>query len=153
MGAHDHTLHHGRPMAEAAVRNEKKTADILKKLGNTPTLESAATAYNKQVLTAGADSSITFNSPLINNIGPESKIIGASFNKENQTKVSAPIIGKTGVYLIKVNSIGTKAPDTPEAITQQRTEHKNQLRNSAASNWFDGLKKKATIKDNRSKFF
>ena len=142
-----------RPMAEGAVRNEKKTAEILKKIGTTPTLESAAAAYNKQVLTAGADSSITFNSVLINNIGQESKIIGASFNKEYQTRVSSPIIGKTGVYLIKVNSIGTKTPDTPEVIVQMRTEHLTQLRNSATANWFDGLKKKASVTDNRSKFF
>ena len=142
-----------RPMAEGAVRNEKKTAEILKKIGTTPTLESAAAAYNKQVLTAGADSSITFNSVLINNIGQESKIIGASFNKEYQTRVSSPIIGKTGVYLIKVNSIGTKTPDTPEVTVQMRTEHLTQLRNSATANWFDGLKKKASVTDNRSKFF
>ena len=142
-----------RPMAEGAVRNEKKTAEILKKIGTAPTLESAAAAYNKQVLTAGADSSITFNSVLINNIGQESKIIGASFNKEYQTRVSSPIIGKTGVYLIKVNSIGTKTPDTPEVTVQMRTEHLTQLRNSATANWFDGLKKKASVTDNRSKFF
>lgn len=142
-----------RPMAEGAVRNEKKTAEILKKFGTTPTLESAAAAYNKQVLTAGADSSITFNSLLINNIGQESKIIGASFNKEYQTKVSSPIIGKTGVYLIKVNNIGTKSPDKPEVIAQMRTEQLTQLRNSATANWFEGLKKNASITDNRSKFF
>ena len=142
-----------RPMAEGAVRNEKKTAEILKKIGTAPTLESAAAAYNKQVLTAGADSSITFNSVLINNIGQESKIIGASFNKEYQTRVSSPIIGKTGVYLIKVNSIGTKTPDIPEVTVQMRTEHLTQLRNSATANWFDGLKKKASVTDNRSKFF
>ena len=142
-----------RPMAEGAVRNEKKTAEILKKIGTAPTLESVAAAYNKQVLTAGADSSITFNSVLINNIGQESKIIGASFNKEYQTRVSSPIIGKTGVYLIKVNSIGTKTPDTPEVTVQMRTEHLTQLRNSATANWFDGLKKKASVTDNRSKFF
>ncbi len=142
-----------RLMAEGAVRNEKKTAEILKKFGTTPTLESVAAAYNKQVLTAGADSSITFNSLLINNIGQESKIIGASFNKEYQTKVSSPIIGKTGVYLIKVNNIGTKSPDKPEVIAQMRTEQLTQLRNSATANWFEGLKKNASITDNRSKFF
>ncbi len=142
-----------RPMAENAIKEEKKSEQILKKLGNTPTLESAAAAFNKQVLTAGADSSITFTSMIINNIGQESKLIGACFNKENQNKVSAPIVGKTGVYLIKVNSIGTKAADSPEKAQEIRTQQINQLRGQATTGWFDDLKKRATIKDNRSKFF
>jgi peptidyl-prolyl cis-trans isomerase D len=142
-----------RPMAEAAIKVEKKTADILKKLGNNPTLESAAAAYSKQILSAGADSSIVFPGVMINNIGQEPKIIGAAFNRENQSKVSAPIVGKTGIYIIKVNSIGTKGVDTPEAEATWKTQQLASLRNGAATNWFDGLKKKASITDNRSKFF
>ena len=111
-----------RPMAEAAVRIEKKTADILKKLGANPTMESAAAAYSKQVLIAGADSSIVFTSAMINNIGQEPKLIGAAFNKDYQTKASAPIVGKTGIYIIKVNSIGSKAADTPEAAAAWYTQ-------------------------------
>jgi peptidyl-prolyl cis-trans isomerase D len=141
-----------RPMAEAAVRNEKKTVDILKKLGANPTLESTAAAYNKQVLIAGADSSITFTAVMINNIGQEPKIIGASFNKDYQSKASAPIIGKTGVYLIKVNSIGSKATGTPEAEAAWRTQQLTGLRNQSATNWFEALKKKASITDNQLNF-
>lgn len=142
-----------RPRAEAAIRDEKKGEDILKKLGNTPTLESAAAAFAKQILTAGEDSSIIFTSKIINNIGVEPKVIGACFNKENLTKVSAPILGKNGVYVLKVNSIGTKAADTPEQQTAKRKQGADQQRNQALSNWFDGLKNQATIKDSRSKFY
>ena len=38
-----------RPGSEAIIRNKKKAEIILKKLGSNPTLESVATAYNKQI--------------------------------------------------------------------------------------------------------
>lgn len=140
-----------RPMAEAAVRNEKKTADILKKLGTAPTLEAAAAAYNKTVQTAGEDSSITFNAQIINGIGPEPLLIGASFNKDYQSKVSAPIVGKQGIYVIKVNGISPKTVSADQ-LAQQRTTRITALKNHLNA-WFNGLKEQATIKDKRSEFF
>lgn len=142
-----------RPIAEAAIRNLKKGEEIIKKLGNAPTLESAAAAYGKQVSVAGADSSLMFTSKLVNEIGQEPKVFGASFNKENQAKVSAPITGKSGVFVLKVNSIGTKAADTPDQVAQRKKQQTDELRNQGTGNWFEALRKAATIKDNRSKFY
>lgn len=136
-----------RPSVEGIVRNQKKAEEIIKKIGANPTLETAAAAYGKQVMTAGADSSITFNSRIIKEIGAEPKLIGAAFNKENQTKVSTPIIGNTGVYLVKVNSIGTKVSEAMG--TAAKAQKLNSLKNDALMAWFDALRKKATIKDNR----
>ena len=142
-----------RSMVEGVIRNKKKAEAIIKTLGANPTLESAANAYKQQVLTAGADSSITFNSQIIPNLGQEPKVIGASFNAANQTKVSAPIEGNTGVFVIKVNSIGEKPADTPEAEAQRKIQQTTNLRNEAAAGWLEGLKNQATIKDNRSKYY
>jgi len=142
-----------RPMAETAIKEEKQGEVILKKLGSNATLESAAAAYGKEIVTTGQDSSLTFKSQIINGIGNEPKLIGASFNRANLNKVSAPITGKTGVYIVKVNSIAEKTPNTAEETTQFRIQQTTALRNQAASGWFEGLRKKATIKDNRSKFF
>ncbi len=141
-----------KPGCEAIIRNKKKAALIISKIGNNPTLESAAAAYNKQVQVAGADSSITFNAQMINSVGIEPKVIGAAFNKAYQTKVSPPIEGTTGVFLIKVNSVQPKAPETSEALAQQVTNRINALR-SQLNNWYEGLKKQADITDNRSKHF
>lgn len=138
-----------RPLVEAAIRNEKKAETIIKKLGTGTTLEAAAAAYSKQIEIAGADSSLTFSSQMISNIGEEPKLIGASFNKENQAKASAPIAGINGVYVIKVNSIGIKTVDTPAAATQKIST----LRSQVGAGWFEGLKNQATIKDNRSKYY
>jgi peptidyl-prolyl cis-trans isomerase D len=149
----------GLPSAKAAraeverlILNEKKAAIILKKITNTPTLESAAAAYSKTVETAGADSSITFNSPMINGIGNEPKVVGAAFNKEWQTKVSPPIIGTNGVYVIKVNGYGAKAADPAQSAGLNNSQQLMSLKQKTG-NWFQGLKKQAEIKDNRSKFF
>jgi peptidyl-prolyl cis-trans isomerase D len=139
-----------RSGAEAIIRNQKKADIIIAKLGST--LESAAAAYSKQVLVAGADSTITISSKIINGIGPEPKLIGAAFNKENQTKVSAPIAGTSAVYVIKVNGIQTKAETTAEQKAAQLAARTGAIRQQA-SNWFEALRKQADIKDSRSKYF
>ena len=142
-----------RPLAENAIREEKKAAQIISALGTNPTLESASAKYGKAIIMTGADSSITFKAQIIDSIGNEPKLIGAIFNKANLNKVAAPVAGKTGVFVFKVNSVGEKATDPNEDKVQMRLQQTVALRNQAASNWFEGLRKKATIKDNRSKFF
>lgn len=142
-----------RPMAEGVIRDQKKAEEIIKKLNGKTTLESVATVYSKEVLTAGQDSSLTFKSSEIKGIGFEPKLIGASFNKANMNKVSGPIAGKTGVYVFKLNNIQSKTANTPEETNQFRIQQTNTLRSQVAMNWFEGLRKKATIKDNRSKFY
>ncbi|MDB5198358.1 MAG: PpiC-type peptidyl-prolyl cis-trans isomerase [Chitinophagaceae bacterium] len=142
-----------RPLVESLVRNNKKAEEIKKKLGNTATLETAAAAYQKQVLTTGADSTLTFNAAIINGVGNEPKVAGASFNKDYQTKVSPAIEGNTGVFVIKVNSINTKPPASDAIAQQQRTMKLNQALQSAVGKSFEALKKTADIKDKRSKFF
>lgn len=141
-----------RSGSEAIIKNEKKAEIIKKKLGSSPTLETAAAAYNKQVMQAGADSSITFSSQIINGLGVEAKLIGASFNKENLTKPTAPISGTNGVYVLKVNSIQSKPADTPDVLAQQASNRLSAIR-SQTNNWYEGLKKQATIEDSRSKLF
>ena len=143
-----------RPLAENAIREEKKAAEIIKALGANPTLESAAAKYGKEIkTTAASDSSLTFKAQIIDSIGNEPKLIGAVFNKANLNKVAAPLAGKIGVFVFRVNSIAEKAADPNEDKVQKRLQQTTALRNQAVSNWFEGLRKKATIKDDRSKFF
>lgn len=141
-----------RPMAELTVRNLKKADEITRKLGETPTLESAAAAYKVPVSSAGADSTITFTSQIINGVGQEPKLIGAAFNKANQTKVSEPIMGANGVYVLKVNSLGNKAANAPVVAAMQASEKTKTMVQTTYS-FFESLKKMADIKDNRSKIY
>ena len=138
--------------AEAIVRNRKKAELITAKLGATPTLETAAAAYNKQVINAGADSTITMAGRIINGIGAEPKIIGAAFNKENTTKVSSPIVGTNGVYVLKVLGLQQKTEPSAEEKAAQTTARFAAIRQQT-NNWFEALRKQADIKDTRAKFF
>ncbi len=140
-----------RPLVESLVRNKKKAEIIKKKLGTPSTLEAAAAAYQRQVLSSGADSTLTFNAVIINGVGNEPKVAGAAFNKDYQTKISPVIEGNTGVFVIKVNSIGAKAASAMEQ--QQKSMKANQTMQMALGKSFEALKKQADIKDKRSKFF
>jgi peptidyl-prolyl cis-trans isomerase D len=149
-GVQDATI--ARPGCEAIIRNNKKGEIIKKKIGNNPTLESTAAAYGKTIQTVGLDTTITFNSQIINGVGMESKLIGASFNKEYQTKASPLFEGTTGVFILKVNYIQNKTPETPEATSQRITSKISSIR-SQTNGWYEGLRKQADIVDERSKHF
>ena len=138
--------------AEAIVRNKKKAEMIMAKLGATPTLETAAAAYKKQILTAGIDSTITMAGRIINGIGAEPKVIGAAFNKENITKASSPIVGTSGVYVIKVLGVQQKTEPSVDEKTAQTAARFAAIRQQT-NNWFEALRKQADIKDTRAKFF
>ena len=142
-----------RPLVEPIIRNLKKADEIKKKLNNPATLEAAAKVYNLQVLNTGTDSTLTFDAQIINGVGSEPRVAGAAFNKAYQTKVSPPIAGNTGVFVIKVNSVSTKAPLSPEMLEQQKMSEINRQIQSALGQSFNALKKIAKIKDERSKFF
>ena len=142
-----------RPMVAPAIINMKKAAEIKSKLNNPSTLEAAAKPYNEQVLSTGSDSTLTINAQIINGIGNEPKVAGAAFNKAYQTKVSPPIAGNTGVFVIKVNSISVKAPVNPEMLAQQQSAQMSQETQAVLGQSFAALKKMATVKDYRSKFF
>ena len=141
-----------RSGAEVIIIKEKKAAIIKGKLGANPTLQSAAAAYNKQIQTAGTDSTLTYNAQMVNNIGIEPKLLGAAFNKAFQAKPTPAFAGTSAVYIVKVNNIKTKPADAPEMLAQQASGRISALR-SQTNNWYEGLRKKATIKDNRSKMF
>jgi peptidyl-prolyl cis-trans isomerase D len=95
--------------------------------------------------------SVAFSAGYIPNLGNELKLIGASFNKNYQAKVSDPIVGEIGVYYIKVNNISA----LPNAgldvkIQQQIAAQQNQR---ASYMIIETLKKAADITDNRYKFY
>ena len=142
-----------RPMVENIIRNNKKAEEITKKLNNVTTLEAAAKAFNLPVLTTGEDSTLTFNAQIINGVGNEPKVAGAAFNKAFQTKVSPPIKGNTGVFVIKTNSVFKKEGLPQSILDQQKKAQINGQIQAALGQSFESLKKIAEIKDNRSTFF
>ncbi|MCO6496606.1 MAG: SurA N-terminal domain-containing protein [Chitinophagaceae bacterium] len=140
------------PYVESDIRNQKKAEVIKKKMTNTSSLEAVAKDFNVQVMTAGEDSTLTFNSQIISGIGNEPKVTGAAFAKDAENKVSAPISGNNGVFVIKVDSYGKKPVD--DALWQEQVAaDRNRELQTALQQSFMGLRKMAKIKDYRSKFF
>jgi peptidyl-prolyl cis-trans isomerase D len=136
-----------RPTVETIVRNEKKAKQIIETKFKGNSLESYSASTGAPVLRAD---SLSFSAPFISGVGSEPKIIGAAFNKNLAGKVSEPIAGATGVFSIKVESNGAKA-----AIADVATIKQNLIQSAKMSSYrgFDALKKAASIKDSRSKFY
>jgi len=134
-----------RIMVEPILRNQKKAEQIKKKIGTANSLQAIANATGSSV---GLVDTLRFGDAFIPNVGPEPKVIGASFNKANQGKVSAPIAGNSGVFTVQVNSVGavSNLGIDPEG---QRKAMVQQLRQYASYGAFESLKKAATIKDTR----
>jgi peptidyl-prolyl cis-trans isomerase D len=138
-----------RPLVEFRIRNNKKAEQIEKKIGAATTLEAVAQATSQ---TVGKADSVLFGSANIPNIGQEYKVVGAAFNKVNQSKISTPIRGELGVFVIKTNSIGSLPASGLDAGQQQKFMQQQQ-RSFASRILPEIIRSQADIKDERVKFF
>lgn len=96
--------------------------------------------------------SIQFSNSFIPAVGNELKVLGASFNKDYQAKVSPPIKGEMGVFVIKVENIFA-VPNPGFDVKQQQNAMQQQLSGMAGYRTLEVMKKAADITDNRVKFF
>lgn len=138
-----------RPQVEAIVRRDKKAALIAEKMkGNT--LQEVAKSVNDSISQAQHIGMVT---PFIPNAGFEPKVVGAAFNPalKSGDKLSSPIYGNNGVYVLKVDSLQT---ETPEAEGEQYAKQQEMmLQQQVGSQLIEMLKKDAEIEDHRLKFF
>jgi peptidyl-prolyl cis-trans isomerase D len=140
-----------RPLVESILRNREKAKQIASKIANASSVDDAAKATNQQVTKVD---SVMFSSTFIPNVGQEPKVVGASFNKANQAKVSKPIPGNGGVFVVKVDNISAVSNVSGD-IEQQKAEMiQNQQRAFSDPRIVtEILKKTVKIKDNRHRFF
>ncbi|HEY4061840.1 MAG TPA: peptidylprolyl isomerase [Puia sp.] len=139
-----------RNLVEPILRNRKKADLIMKKLGTPASLDAASASSGQPIMHAD---SILFSSPFIPNTGQEAKVVGSAFNKSLAGKpASPPIPGNGGVFVIKVENVS--AISNPNAdLQQQRFMQEQQQRSRISYGLVDALRKQATIKDDRGKFF
>jgi peptidyl-prolyl cis-trans isomerase D len=137
-----------KPSVESLVRNEKKARKIIAEKFKGNTLE--AYAQSSGMTIARADS-LMFISSFIPNIGMESKVAGAAFNRNMLNKVTEPIAGTSGVFGVRVELIGARPTSgTAEDI---RKNLESQLKSGGGYNAIGALRKAANIKDYRFTFF
>ncbi len=133
-----------RPFVEQILKNKKKAAIITAKMSGS-SLEAMAKAVGTTVLQAN---DVTMQNPMLTGVGLEPKVVGNAFALE-ASKVSAPIEGNTGVYVVKNISI-VKAP-----ALKDHSPYVAQLKAQSAGDVnrvLPALKDNAEIIDNRKQF-
>ncbi len=133
-----------RAYVEPILKNKKK-AELIKAKMTGSSLEAIAKANAAKVEQAA---NITMENPVFGLVGAEPKVVGTAFSLATN-KVSAPIEGVTGVYVVK-NLSTVKAP-----AMKNHTAYVAKLKQQSANDAgriLPALKANATIKDNRSKF-
>jgi peptidyl-prolyl cis-trans isomerase D len=139
-----------RASAEPILRNKKKAEMITKKIGAAASLDAVAAATGQQVKKAD---SINFSTPYIPNLGQEGKVVGISFDKALAGKPISPLIeGNSGVFAIKVDNVSAKANFSADVVQAQRAQEQMQA-SIFQRQAIDALKKDASIKDDRGKFY
>ncbi len=146
------------PLANVAsnikqILMQKKKADILKKELEAAKSgsESLLSIAQKAGLEVQEANEITFNSFQIPGAGIEPKVIAASSLIE-QGKISEPIAGNQGVYIILVNNRTTEEvnPDMTEQ-TKQALEQTNMYRTNYQA--IQAILKNGNVVDQRYKFY
>ena len=138
-----------RPTSEFKIRQQKKAKLIAEKIGNASSLDAVSKAVNQPVLKAD---SVSFGNPQITNVGFEPKVAGAAFNKNYQSKISGVIAGEIGAFVIKTEKVGA-VPNPGMDIKAQQVNQQQQLRMFSQRSIIENIKKAATIKDDRYKYF
>lgn len=139
-----------RPQVESLVRNEKKAKQIISKMTGT-TLEAIATAAGNNASVQRVDTLMAANAANTI-IGMDYKFAGAAFNTSNKGKISEPIAGQGGVYVVKVENIAARAaaPSDPNAVKGMLN---NTIKGAGGRISNELLKKVADITDNRGDLY
>ncbi len=154
-----------RTYVEPILRNQKKAEGLKNRIGKITTLEVVSEKMKQPIQTAD---SIRFSGASNNPISYDPKIVGATFNPANYGKVvNQPLEGRYGgVYVIKVDSVTATVVENADVSAQrQNLESQGRMRilMSNQYNQYGGygqqydpaavLRKAATIKDYRNKFY
>ncbi len=137
-------LDEARPMIEPILKNKKKAEKLKAKMAGS-SLDAIAKAVNTTVMSA-AD--VTMMNPSLPNVGGEAKVVGTAMGIE-AGKMSAPIEGNTGVFVVKTTVV-TKAPALKDVADY--TNKVKAQRGGDANRIVPALKADADIEDNRAVF-
>ena len=134
-----------------SVKKDKKAEQLIEKMkkdmAGSATIEAYSSKIGKSVASAN---DVAFSSYSIPGLGFEPAVIATATNIA-QNKVSEPIKGENGVYVISVSS----ATDQPQMNDQGmvRMRMAGMYSNRVNYEAFNVLKKIADIQDERSKFY
>lgn len=133
-----------RPSVEPILKNKKKAEKIKAKMTGS-TIQAVAKANATKVQTAV---DVTMENPSLPNVGQEQKVVGTAFGLKGD-KISAPIEGNSGVYVVKTKSVLTAPALKNYADYVAKLKSQNA---SASGRIIPALKVDAKIEDNRAQF-
>ena len=143
------TLEDVKDLLMAEARKDKKAEMIterFKKAG----VSTIDEFVQKMQLPLEMDTNITFSAPYLSKAGLEPYIVGSAFSLK-PGKLSAPLKGQVGVYVIEVVTF-KEAPATKD-YTFIKKEIMSQLQQRSQYEVTNALREKANIQDNRGKFY
>lgn len=135
-----------RSTLESLVRNELKGQKINSMISGSD-LASIASQFGT---TEENVSDVFVNKVNVAGLGNEPKVISRALNQDVNT-TSAPIVGNTGVYVVK--TMGKNDVPSPTSIPQQRKSMNSSLRASTNFNLLKSLKDMFKAEDNRATYF
>lgn len=138
-----------REELEAEVRKEKKAEQFIKEFNEAGASDIQALA-DKMNLPVEVKENVSFSSSSLPGMGRELEVIGAASVLAPNT-LSAPIKGQQGVFVVVVDS-RAEAPAVDSYANNARTVNAA-LASRVDYEVFEALKKRADVKDNRSRFY
>ncbi len=131
---------------EGFVRNQKKGEALQAKVSGSD-LNSIATQFDGEVESA---KDVTFDATFVQGLGNEPEVIASAFNMA-VNGVSKPIVGNSGVYVIKLTD--KPAVGTAFNIPQLRKNSSSTAQTQVTARLMQAMKKNAEVEDLRSKFY
>ncbi len=135
---------------EPAVIRQKKAEQFKEKFNKATGEGKDLAAIGNELGLEVKDQVANFSGASISGYGREPKVVGVMCGIPTN-KVSEPIEGERGVYLVQVAS-RTEPNELPDYSAQQ-SQATNNARSSVPGRLFTSLKEDAKIKDNRAKFY
>lgn len=136
---------------EDAVRNRVKAKTLVSRVSEassgTQNLEAVAQKLGAEIASAN---NVVMANPVIPGIALEPKIVGALFGME-PGRLSNPLPGNQGVYLVHVAGFANPAP-----LVDLESQKQQMAISQVQRNWallFQALQDNAKITDNRARFF
>ncbi len=131
---------------ETIVKNQLKGKKLASQISGND-LQAIASANGVEV---GNVENLAFSASGTPDLGSEPKVIAAAFNL-NEGEVSKPIIGNSGVYVIKV--VSKTEGTAPGNVIVKKQQLNSATRGRASFSLLNALKKMFKPKDDRAKYF
>jgi peptidyl-prolyl cis-trans isomerase D len=133
------------------VRKQKKAQMFIDQLNAKKGTSIEQWGANMNIpVTPGAN--VTFAAPYLQGAGYEGAVVG-TLATLTTGKMSAPVKGTMGVYVVMLENVQKPAPQTPADVKTKQTTLTQGLASRADASASDVLKEKANITDNRAKHF